>query len=184
VPQGAGSNYKKHGAEPSDHAIGRSRGGLTTKNHLVCDGKGRPLAFVLTGGQVADTSLLIETLSQIRVPGTTGRPRTRPDRVLADKGYPSKANRAWLRAHGIATTIPERADQIAHRGRRQGRPIDFGEEQRDRYRARNVVERCFNELKKWRGIAMRSDKSARSYHSARCLAATLIWFNARSRSTA
>ena len=46
-------NYKKSTDEPADHAIGRSRGGLTTKSHLVCDGKGRVLAFVVTGGQVA-----------------------------------------------------------------------------------------------------------------------------------
>jgi hypothetical protein len=104
----------RHGA-PRDHAIGRSRGGLTTKNHLVCDGRAQVLTFVLTPGQAADTSMMIDTLSEIRVPGRTGRPRSRPVRVLADKGYPSKANRAWLRAHGIATTIPERDDQIAHR---------------------------------------------------------------------
>ncbi|WP_396653588.1 transposase [Microbacterium sp. WCS2018Hpa-9] len=93
--------------------MGRSRGGLTTKNHLVCDGKGRALAFVLTPGQTADTSMLIDTLSEIRVLGRTGRPRTRPDRLLAHKGYPSKANRAWLRELDIAATIPERDDQIA-----------------------------------------------------------------------
>lgn len=171
----ARSNYKKFGAEPPDHAIGRSRGGLTTKNHLVCDGKGRALAFILTPGQTADTSMLTATLEQIRVPGTHGRPRTRPDRVIADKGYPSRANRAWLREHGIAATIPERADQIAHRRKRPGRPIDLGDEQRERYRGRNVVERCFNRLKQWRGIAMRSDKTARNYHSALCLAAALHW---------
>lgn len=100
--------------------------GLATKTHLVCDGRGRGLAFVLTPGQAADTSMLVPTLEQIRVPGPVGRPRTRPDQVLADKGYPSKANRAWLRAHGIAATIPERDDQIAHRRIRPGRPIDFG----------------------------------------------------------
>ena len=54
-------------------------------------------------------------------------------------------------------------------------PIDFGREQRERYKGRNVVERCFNKLKQWRGIAMRSDKTARNYHSALCLAATLQW---------
>ncbi|GAA1062022.1 hypothetical protein GCM10009573_34500 [Agromyces bracchium] len=150
---------------------------MTSKTHLVCDGRGRPLAFILTGGQVADTSMLTETISQIRVPGPTGRPRTRPDRIIADKGYPSKANRAWLRERGIASTIPERADQIAHRSRRPGRPIDFGPEQRRRYRGRNVVERSFNKLKQWRGIAMRSDKTARNYHSALCLAATLHWLS-------
>ena len=73
-------NYKKSGTEPADHAIGRSRGGLTTKSHLVCDGKGRALAFVVTGGQVADTSMLATTLEQISVAGARGRPRTRPQR--------------------------------------------------------------------------------------------------------
>lgn len=173
--RGAPSNYKKFGDEPPDHAIGRSRGGLTTKNHLVCDGKGRVLAFNLTRGQAADTNMLIATLEQIRVPVGRGRPRSRPDRVMADKGYPSKANRAWLRQRGIAATIPERDDQIAHRRKKRGRPIDFGDEQRSRYRDRNVVERCFNKLKQWRGIAMRSDKRARNYHSGVCLAATLQW---------
>lgn len=119
--------------------------------------------------------MLIDTLSEIRVPGRAGRPRSRPDRILADKGYPSKANRAWLREHGIATTIPERDDQIAHRRKHPGRPIDFGREQKERYKRRNVVERCFNKLKQWRGIAMRSDKLARNYRAAISLAATLIW---------
>lgn len=119
--------------------------------------------------------MLTATLSEIRVPGARGRPRSRPDRLLADKGYPSKANRAWLRERGIAATIPERDDQIAHRRKRRGRPIDFGQEQRVRYRGRNVVERCFNKLKQWRGIAMRSDKTARNYRAGLCLAATLHW---------
>jgi len=149
---------------------------LTTKNHLVCDGRGRPLAFVLTAGNVNDTTMLPATLEEIRVP-TTGRPRLRPERVLADKGYPSKANRAWLRERGIAATIPERDDQIAHRRKKPGRPIDFGPRQKEIYRGRNVVERCFNKLKHWRGIAMRSDKTARNYHAALCLAATLHWLN-------
>ena len=103
-----------------------------------------------------------------------GQARTRPDRVLADKGYPSKANRAWLRVRRIAATIPERDDQIAHRRRKPGRPIDLGDEQQERYKGRNVVERCFNRLKQWRGIAMRSDKLVRSYRAAVGLAATLI----------
>lgn len=184
MSQGAGSNYKKFGPEPPDHAIGRSRGGLTTKSHLVCDGRGRALAFILTPGQAADTSMLPATLEQIRVPGIAGRPRTRPDRVLADKGYPSRANRAWLRQRGTAVTIPERDDQIAHRRNHPGRPIDFGEHQRRRYRGRNVVERCFNKLKQWRGIAMRSDKTARNYHAGLCLAATMHWLSSSFSNTA
>ena len=104
--QGAPSNYKKSGPEPPDHAIGRSRGGLTTKIHLVCDGQARALAFVLTGGQVADTSMFTDVLDEIRVPGR-GPARTRPERVLADKGYPSKKNRAWLRERGAEETLQE-----------------------------------------------------------------------------
>jgi transposase len=131
---------------------------------------------VLTAGNVNDTTMMVTVLDAIWVPRPgKGRPRTRPDRVLADKGYPSKANRAWLRAHHIAATIPERDDQIAHRRRRPGRPIAFGADQQARYRGRNVVERCFNKLKTWRGIAMRTDKTARNYHAAIALAASLIW---------
>ena len=71
--------------------------------------------------------------------------------------------------------IPEHDDQKGHRkrrGRRGGRPPALDAE---RYRGRNVVERCFNKLKQWRGIAMRSDKLLRSYRAAVSLAATLIW---------
>ncbi|WAM20099.1 hypothetical protein OYT95_39145 (plasmid) [Rhodococcus sp. JS3073] len=53
--------------------------------------------------------------------------------------------------------------------------LRFGDEQKERHKGRNVVERCFNKLKQWRGIAMRSDKTARAYRAAITLAATLIW---------
>ncbi len=78
---------------------------------------------------------------------------------------------------------PERDDQIIHRRKRPGRPIDVGDRQRERYRGRNVVERCFNTLKQWRGIAMRSDKTARNYHAGLCLAATLHWLTTAVRNS-
>lgn len=87
-------------------------------------------------------------MDAIRVPRTgPGRPRTRPDHVIGDKGYSSKAIRTWLRRRSIAHTIPERADQTrnrARRGRAGGRPPSFD---RETYKHRNVVERCFNRLK-------------------------------------
>lgn len=144
---------------------------MTTKIHLVCDGRARPLAFVLAGGQIADTSMFTCVLDEIRVPGRS-RARTRPDRVLAD---PSKKNRAWLRERGIKATIPERADQIEKRRKRPGWPIDFGNEQQERYTGRNVVERCFNAVKQWRGLASRFNKTARSYAAGIYLSATLQW---------
>ena len=74
-------------------------------------------------------------------------------------------------------------NDVAHRSRRKrfGRPIDFGDERRQRYRSRDVVERCFNKLKRWRGLAMRSDKTARSHHSGQCPSATLHWVQRISR---
>ncbi|MEU7405657.1 MULTISPECIES: IS5 family transposase [Streptomyces] len=164
---------RKGGRDP---ALGRSRGGLTSKIHLACDGRGRPLGFVVTGGNTNDCTRFTAVMDTIRVPRIgPGRPRVRPDHVLGDKGYSSKAIRAWLRRRSIAHTIPERADQARNRtrrGRRGGRPPAFD---RETYKHRNVVERCFNRLKQWRGIATRYDKTAESYEAAVTLASLLMW---------
>lgn len=115
-------------------------------------------------------------MDAIRVPRLgPGRPRIRPDHVLGDKGYSSKAIRAWLRQRGVGHTIPERTDQIRNRlrrGSRGGRPPAFDKQL---YKQRNVVERCFNRLKQWRGIATRYDKTAESYQAAVALASLLMW---------
>jgi transposase len=100
---------------------------------------------------------------------------TRPDYVLADKGYSSRANRELLRRRGIAHTIPEPRDQQAHRARRGragGRPVGFD---RARYRRRNTVERGFCQLKHWRGLATHYDRPARNFLGGLTLAALLTW---------
>ncbi|WP_373045746.1 IS5 family transposase [Streptomyces sp. NRRL S-448] len=157
-------------------ALGRSRGGLTSEIHLACDGSGRPLAFVLTGGNTNDCTQFTAVMDAIRVPRLgPGRPRMRPGHVIGDKGYSSRAIRTWLRCRGIAHTIPERSDQVrnrARRGSRGGRPPVFDKQV---YKRRNVVERCFNRLKQWRGIATRYDKTAQSYQAAITLASLLMW---------
>lgn len=149
---------------------------MTCKIHLAVDGKGRPLGLLLTGGNAADTTYFTTVLDTISVrDGRPGRPRTRPDRVLADKAYTSAANRNFLTERGIKVTIPERDDQKAgraRRGSRGGRPRTFDT---NAYKGRNVVERCFNKLKQWRGIATRYDKTASAYLAGLTLAATLIW---------
>ncbi|MGQ4442057.1 IS5 family transposase [Streptomyces violaceoruber] len=164
------------GDEPDDHALGRSRGGLTTKIHLACDGRGRPLAILLTPGQRHDSICARPLLERIHVPRTgVGRPRCRPDQVIADKAYSSRGFRAYPRKRGIAHTIPEKTDQRRHRhnrGRHGGRPPAFD---RHLYRRRNVVERCFNRLKGFRGIATRYEKTATSYEAAVNLASFLLW---------
>ncbi|MFE5331324.1 IS5 family transposase [Embleya sp. NPDC056575] len=161
--------------EPPDHALGRSRGGLTTKVHLAADGRCCPLAFVVTAGQAGDAPQFENVMAAIRVPRAIGRPRVRPDAVLADRAYSSRAIRTHLRRRGIRAVIPEPADQQANRrrrGRRGGRPVVLD---RDAYRARNAVERCINRLKQWRGIAMRTDKLATNYQAALHVAAIFLW---------
>ncbi|WP_435866438.1 IS5 family transposase [Streptosporangium sandarakinum] len=154
-------------------ALGRSRGGPTTEIHLAADGRGLPLAFVLTGGNVNDCTQFTAVMEAIRVPGPgPGRPRTRPAHVIADKGHSSRAIRTYLRRRKIGATIPERADQPAGRARRGHRRHAFDP---IRYKRRNVVERCFNRLKHFKGIAIRYDKLAAHYRSAVTIACLLLW---------
>lgn len=87
-----------------------------------------------------------------------GRARTRPNRVRGDKAYSSRAIRRELRRRGITAVIPQPSDQIAHRKRRGsagGRSPQFDAED---YKGRNVIERGFNVVKQWRGLATRYDK--------------------------
>ncbi|WP_442320568.1 transposase [Amycolatopsis thermophila] len=113
--QGAGPNYTKPGIEPPDHAIGRSRGGWTTKIHRVVDGNGRGLVTLLTPGQAGDSPMFEPLMAHLRVPRLGGgRARTRPDRVRGDKAYSSRAIRTHLRSRGIRAVIPEPADQAGH----------------------------------------------------------------------
>jgi len=82
-------------------------------------------------------------LDKIRIPGPVGRPRTRPQAVAADRAYSSKANRAYLRRRRITAVIPEKIDQQANRknkGSAGERPVTSDKE---RYKQRNTVERCF-----------------------------------------
>lgn len=163
-------------SEPDDHALGRSRGGLSTKVHLASDSRARPLALHVTAGQAGDAPAFEAVMARIRVPRTgLGRPRTRPAAVLADRAYSSRAIRSHLRRRGIRAVIPQPADQIGHRlrrGRAGGRPPGVDAEA---YKERNTVERCIARLKQWRGLAMRTDKLALAYQAALHLAAIFIW---------
>ncbi|WP_329112015.1 IS5 family transposase [Streptomyces sp. NBC_01353] len=162
---------------------GTLQGWQTSKVHLAADRKCRPLAFVLTAGQAADSPQFIAVLGKIRVRGPVGRPLTRPDAVAGDKAYSLRGNRAHLRQRGIMAVIPEKRDQAANRkkkGSRGGRPVGHDA---DLYKGRNTVERLINKLKAWRGIATRYDKTPGSYLAGLHLRASMIWIKDLTRTT-
>ncbi|MFF8983817.1 IS5 family transposase [Streptomyces globisporus] len=157
-------------------ALGRSRGGFTTKLHPSADGHCRVLSMVITPGQRADCTRFEQVMNKIRVPRLTlGRPRTKPDSVSADKGYSNRRTRRYLRRRGIRHVIPERADQAANRVRRGkagGRPPAFD---KDRYKKRNNVERAINKLNILRAVATRFDKRGYVFLGTVTAAALVIW---------
>ena len=173
---------------PAGTASSAWRGSRTTTpwDGPGADGAPRPRAAVeaglgagsllLTAGQAGDCPMMIPVLEAISVKRPArGRPRTRPDRVLADRAYSSRANRDWLRAHHIRATIPVKADQAANRRRRGGaggRPPAFDP---DVYKDRNAVERGFSRLKHNRGLATRYDKLAVRYRTTTRIAAIDHW---------
>lgn len=134
--------------------MGRSRGGLTTKIHAVVDADGRPIGLDLTAGQAHD-SRMAEPLLKDMHKGTI---------LLADRAYDTNALRALAKEKHAWANIP------AKRNRKETFPFSSWV-----YRQRNLVERFFNKLKQFRGIATRYDKDPRNFLAAIKIVATRIW---------
>jgi transposase len=136
-------------------AIGRSRGGRTTKIHALVNDQMRPYAFLLTGGHVADIKGAATLLSS-----------TAPSQhLIADKAYDANHLRGFLQNRQTTPVIPNKAN------RKTLFPFDAA-----LYRARNLVERCFCRLKDFRAIATRYDKTAGNFLAGLCLAAALTFW--------
>jgi len=136
-------------------AVGRSRGGRTTKIHALTEDRGRPIAFLLTPGNCHDLPAARELLPMIPP----------PQRLLADRAYDANSLRDWLAERGVKAVIPPNPTRKhPHRYDAQA------------YKGRNLIERMFCRLKDFRRIATRYDKRADIYLSAILLAAALTWW--------
>lgn len=110
---------KKGGTEPGEEALGRSRGGFSTKLHLVCDGLGHPLHFELSGGQTHEWVVFEKLVGSPRVPQGEGGKRAWPEKLAGDKAYRVKRILWWLGARGIVGVIPEKGAK-AHEAEQVG----------------------------------------------------------------
>ena len=138
-----------------DQALGRSRGGFSTKIHLKADLDGRPLAFHLTEGQASD-SPQFEVLLDLG-------PDITPRGAVGDKGYDIKANRSAARECSICPVIPFKSSA-------QNRPAFFP---KALYRARVRIEQLVGKLKRFKRVALRCEKTAQNYGSVVALALQL-----------
>jgi transposase len=129
---------------------------------------------VVTPGQWGDNPQLGPVLDGICLPKPAGkgRARQRPNLLLADKGYSHPSTRRLLRQRGIPHCIPERRDQRERRTHHPGRKPAFDAVT---YTGRNVVERCNNRLKQFRGLATRYEKRGWNYRALVVIAALTLW---------
>lgn len=145
-------------------ALGRSRGGYSTKIHIRCEKHGQLITFLLTPGQESDINLAEPLMEQGAVRRKVGHPQLRPRRLVADKGYTSSKFRRYLRRRGIRYTIPRRKNEKHH-----------GYFDKEMYRGRNIVERFINRLKQFRRIATRYEKRALNFSAMITLAAIFLF---------
>lgn len=137
---------------------------------VVTDGNGLPLGLLVDSAQRHELKLAQATLETIRVPQRRGRAKTRPQRVIADRLYDSRAFRAYLRRRGIRVTIPAYEHGRPRRRPKPGRPIRVGEA----YQRRWKVERVFAWMDNCRRLVVRYERHLSSYY-AFCLLACILW---------
>ena len=121
-------------------ALGRSRGGFSTKIHVLCEGQGLPITVALTPGRQHEATMLEPLLDAVSIGGKPGPPRQRFEVVAGDKGYDSQAARETITQRGSTPLIP-------HRKLRDGSyPESAAGFDKIGYKRRNVVERLIGKI--------------------------------------
>ena len=148
---------KRDPEEPDDHALGRSRGGFSTKIHILCDGNGLPLHFQLTAGQTHEAAAFDEVLAgaDASLVDEDGERIAWPVAMGGDKGYRAAWIDEYLLELGIEPVIPSKENED-----RDARPVAFDKQA---YRRRNVIERLIGWLKENRRIFSRFEKTAKNF---------------------
>ncbi len=154
-------------------AVGLTRKGKGTKLMIVADGEGLPIGFLLESVPKSEIQLAGPTLSSVRVTGRRGRPRSRPSRLICDRGYDSRAFRSYLRSRGIKSCIPTGKRPKGWRPRR-GRPPKA---EKAFNRKRWKVERTFAWLLSNRRIVMRWEHLVSVYRGFVLIGIAMICLN-------
>jgi len=153
--------------EKGGSEVGKTKRGKGTKWMVVVDGKGIPLGIHVASASPAEVTLVEPTLDTIRVPRARGgRPRQKPPRLIADRGYDSDPLRARLGDRGITVIVPYRENRVV-------RPFEDGRLLR-RYRHRWIVERTFAWLGSFRRLLVRHERLTSMYRALLYFAAALI----------
>ena len=148
--------------------MGYGRKGKGSSIHLLTEGNGLPLAFLVTAANVADITMGLEVVDRVRVARPRGRPKKRPASLGADKGYDSAEFRRQLRRRGIQPSIPAR--KWPNRRRRPGRPPQVHEVSRSRWK----VERSHSWLDNWRRLVTRYERHTQSYVAFLTIACIMV----------
>ena len=153
----AGGGKEDDPEEPEDHALGRSRGGFSTKIELLCDGHGHPLDFHLMPGQAHETTGLVPLLegAQERVVNGDGESVAWPVALAANKGFRADWIDQYLLGLGITPVIPSKENED-----RSARPVEFDKE---RYWRRSIVVNLIGWLKECGRIFSRFEKTAKNF---------------------
>ncbi len=142
-------------SKEESQAIGRSKGGNSTKIHMAVDGHGRPIEFEITGGEVSECKIAYEFIERLPLKNF----------LVADKGYDSEKLRLCIEKESCLSVIPRRCSSL----------IGHNEMNWAVYKLRHLIENVFARLKHFRAIATRYDKLKRNYESTLAMGCFFMW---------